>query len=107
MARLSKVSLAHIDIPSNHSIAFANIAARDAWFDGRSHEDFTNLYYNREEQGINVDRRPEEVKDYNFGYYLNEGGRRIYFRVVNTVYINENNLTINIERDVLMKFLCD
>lgn len=104
MARLSKVALSHIDIPSNHAISFANNAARDAWFDGRTKQDFNNLYYNREE-GIVLQGILDAFRQYNFGYYLNESGDRIYFRITNLTYVNEQSTIIQIEKDVLLTYL--
>lgn len=104
MARLSKVSLSYIDIPSNHAISFANNAARDAWFDGRTKQDFNNLYYNREE-GIVLQGILDAFRQYNFGYYLNEAGDRIYFRITNLTYVNEQSTIIQIEKDVLLTYL--
>jgi len=104
MARLSKVSLANISIPGNHSVAFANNAARDAWYDGRSHQDYNNLTYNRE-TGIFLEGVMDVFRGYNFGYYKNETGDRIYFRVVKMSYISENTTLVEIEKDVLMTYL--
>lgn len=104
MARASKISLAHISIPSNHAVAFSSNADRDAWYDGRSHQDFSNLSYIREE-GIQVSAALNSVRQYNFGYYFNETGDRIYFRVTRMAYMNENNVMMQIEKDVLMTYL--
>lgn len=104
MARLSKVALSYIDIPSNHAISFADNAARDSWFDGRLKQEFTNLYYNREE-GLVLDGILDNFRQYNFGYYLNEAGDRIYFRVTNLTYVNERTTIIQIEKDVLTTYL--
>lgn len=107
MARLSIVSLSRIDIPGNHTFAFSSNAARDAWYDARGDVVvFPNLYYNRD-TGIKLDYMVEELKPYNFGYYLNEIGDRVYFRITNLTYINDNNTLIEIEKDVLMTFLPD
>lgn len=104
MARLSKVSLSHIDIPGNHCVAFASNSVRDTWYDARAHQDFNNLTYNRE-TGIYLDGVLDEFREYNFGYYKNETGDRVYFRVVKLTYVNENNSLIEIEKDVLMTYL--
>ena len=104
MARLAKVVLSHIDIPGNHSITFESNAARDSWFDGRTKTEYTNLTYARQE-GIYLDVNLDTARQWNFGYYDNEIGDRIYFRVTDIRYINENNTLISIEKDVLMTYL--
>lgn len=104
MARLSKVSLGFISTPSNHAIAFTSNAARDAWFDGRGKLDFNNLTYVRQE-GISVDATLDALRPYNFGYYKNEVGDRIYFRVIDMKYISENTTLLIVEKDVLMTYL--
>jgi hypothetical protein len=104
MARLSKVSLGNISIPGNHSLAFANNSTRDAWFDGRAHQDYNNLTYNRE-TGIFLEGVMDNFRGFNFGYYKNESGDRIYFRVVKMTYISENTTLIEIEKDVLLTYL--
>lgn len=104
MARASKISLAHISYPSNHAIAFSSNAARDAWYDGRTKQDFPNLSYIREE-GIQVSAALNTIRQFNFGYYFNETGDRIYFRVTKMSYMNENNTMMEIEKDVLTTYL--
>lgn len=104
MARLSKVVLSHITIPGNHTITFETNAARDSWFDGRTKTEYTNLTYVKQE-GIQLDVNLDTARQYNFGYYKNEIGDRIYFRVVDNRYVNENTTLMTIEKDVLMTFL--
>jgi len=104
MARLSKVSLSHINIPGNHCFAFINNAARDSWFDGRTKQDYDNMSYLREDD-IQIPVKMDAVRQYNFGYYFNETGDRIYFRITNMLYINENNTLLQIEKDVLLTYL--
>jgi len=104
MARLSKVVLSHINIPGNHSITFESNAERDSWFDGRTKTAFNNLSYARQE-GIYLDVNLDTARQWNFGYYENEIGDRIYFRVTDIRYINENNTLMSIEKDVLMTYL--
>jgi hypothetical protein len=104
MARLSKVALSYISTPSNHAIAFASNSARDSWFDGRTIQSFDNLTYIRQE-GITVDATLDNLRPFNFGYYKNESGDRIYFRVVEMKYISENTTLLLVEKDVLMTYL--
>lgn len=104
MARLSKVALGFISTPSNHVIAFANNAARDAWFDGRAKLEFTNMSYIREE-GIRVEAVLDALRQYNFGYYKNESGDRIFFRITDMKYLSENTTLLIVEKDVLMTYL--
>lgn len=104
MARLGKVALSHIAIPGNHTISFPNNASRDSWFDGRSKDVYSNLTYVRQE-GIYISVNLDVARKWNFGYYENEIGDRIYFRVVDIRYINENNTLIMIEKDVLLTYL--
>lgn len=104
MARLSKVSLSNISIPGNHALAFANNTARDSWYDGRGHTDYNDLTYNRE-SGIVLNGVLDTFRAFNFGYYKNESGDRIYFRVTGMTYVNENTTVIAIEKDVLLTYL--
>lgn len=104
MARLSKVALGFISTPSNHAIAFSSNSARDSWFDGRDKHEFTNLTYVREE-GITVDAVLDSLRGYNFGYYKNESGDRIYFRIVDMKYLSEGTTLLRVEKDVLMTYL--
>lgn len=104
MARLSKVALGFISTPSNHAIAFASNSARDSWFDGRDKLEFSNLTYVRQ-AGISVDAVLDNLRPYNFGYYKNEAGDRIYFRIVDMKYISEGTTLLQVEKDVLMTYL--
>jgi hypothetical protein len=104
MARTSKVSLSHTNIPSNQTFAFANNGARNAWYDARTKRDFEEMTFIREE-GIQVEAKLEELRQWNFGYYINLTGERIFFRIVDLVYLSDNTVLIRIEKDVLLTYL--
>lgn len=104
MGRQSKIALGFISTPSNHAIAFGSNGTRDAWFDGRDKREFASLSYVREGSMV-VDATLDTLRAYNFGYYKNELGDRIYFRITDMKYVNENNTQLNIEKDVLMTYL--
>jgi hypothetical protein len=104
MARLAKVVFSFIPVPGNHTISFSNNGERDAWFDGRDKTEYPDMVYIRQE-GIQVDVNLDTARQWNFGYYQNESSDRIYFRVTDLKYINENNTLITIEKDVLLTYL--
>lgn len=104
MARQSKVALATINFPGNHSIAFSSNSARDSWFDGRERVEFSDLSYVRPDR-IQVQAKLDTIRGRNIGYYFNEIGIRIYFRVTGMEYLSENSTVIHIETDVLMTYL--
>lgn len=104
MARLGKVAFSHIGIPGNHTISFPNNSSRDSWFDSRSPSVYPNLTYVRQE-GIHIGVNLDVARQWNFGYYENEIGDRIYFRIVDIRYTSENTTLIMIEKDVLLTYL--
>lgn len=104
MARASKVSLSHIAIPGNHSIAFPDNVTRDAWYDSREPYVAPNLSYVRDTD-IQLSGVLDNFRSFNFGYYDNEVGERIYFRIIDLVYLSEGTTKIVIEKDLLMTYL--